>query len=152
MSWESKWCCESCRCLIVFYIFASLLIYFKFRVVVVLVLISVLLFGCPAPTFFQFVMGIISVNGFVKQLKVKNMKNNIIRWKWASMGIRYKLINWQIKERNYYNCPWVRIPSPHIAEMKISAFLLCIYSLFIGLKSQMGLSWGEELFNGKSMM
>lgn len=49
---------------------------------------SMLLFGCPEPTFFQFAMGGISVNGFLKQLNVNDMKNNMIRWAGAIMGIK----------------------------------------------------------------
>ena len=49
---------------------------------------SMLLFGCPVPTFFQFGMGGISVNGFLKQLNVNDMKDNILRWAGAIMGIK----------------------------------------------------------------
>lgn len=49
-----------------------------------------LLFGCPEPTFFQYAMGVISVNGFLKQLNVNDMKNSIIRWYGANMEVRQK--------------------------------------------------------------
>lgn len=59
-----------------------------FRITVVLWFISMLVFGCPEPTFFQFAMGGISVNGFLKQLNVSDMKNNMIRWMGAIIGIK----------------------------------------------------------------
>lgn len=66
----------------------------SYRITVVLGFTSVLFFGCPETTFFQYAMGVISVYNFLKQLNVMNdMKNNIIRWIRASMGIRQKLIN-----------------------------------------------------------
>ena len=52
---------------------------------------SVLLFGCPDVTFFQFAMGVVSVNNFLKQLNVNDMKSNLIRWIGANMGIRKKV-------------------------------------------------------------
>ncbi|ANE51089.1 hypothetical protein SY85_11835 [Flavisolibacter tropicus] len=61
-------------------------------IAVVLGIMSVLLFSCPDVTFFQFAMGVISINNFMKQLNVNDMKNNIIRWVRASMGIQKKLI------------------------------------------------------------
>tara|TARA_R110000850_G_scaffold32285_7_gene88880 strand:+ start:5589 stop:5804 length:216 start_codon:yes stop_codon:yes gene_type:complete len=61
-------------------------------ITVVLGFISVLLFGYPEPTFFQYAMGLMSVNNFLKKLNVSDMKNNIIRWIGANMGIRQKLI------------------------------------------------------------
>jgi hypothetical protein len=51
---------------------------------------STLLFGCSDPTFFQVAMGGISVNSFVKQLNVNDMKNNIIRWIGVVMGMLSK--------------------------------------------------------------
>jgi len=49
---------------------------------------SVLLFGGSEVTFFQFMMGVISLNNFLKQLNVNDMKNNIIWWCGACMEIR----------------------------------------------------------------
>jgi len=59
-----------------------------FRITVVLGFISTLLFNCSIPTFFQFVLGGITMNNFVKQLNVNDMKNNIIRWIGAIMGMQ----------------------------------------------------------------
>ena len=49
-------------------------------ITVVLVFISTLIFNCSVPTFFQFTLGAISINSFVKQLDINDMRNNLLRW------------------------------------------------------------------------
>lgn len=45
-----------------------------FWITVVLAFISTFIFDSQSPTFFQLAMGLISVNGFVKQLELKDTK------------------------------------------------------------------------------
>ncbi len=62
-------------------IFALLLI----RICSFLCLMSVSL-GCPLPSFFQFVMAVISLCGLINNLKKYDMGNNILLWVGANMG------------------------------------------------------------------
>ncbi|BCS85729.1 hypothetical protein prwr041_16220 [Prevotella herbatica] len=54
--------------------------------------ISTLLFRVPPISFYQFFMGIISINNLLKDLNnMRNIKKYLERWVGASIGLRYTL-------------------------------------------------------------
>ena len=59
---------------------------------VVLCVLSVGLFGSPMPTFLQFILGGFTTFNFFKNLKINDMKNNVIRWVEVNAGRFHKAL------------------------------------------------------------